>query len=465
MSVDKINFTGVTGTPTVSTSKVYGAAGKYLHNKELQSEILTLMPKPIKLLNKMTAFVGEVPTILINAIGTGLVAPIFIKYNFLSKTDEDTRTYSAMRQPLSAVLAVLIQAGVVIPIDRLVENSSNSGAFSNLLYNKSGCQDVDYLKRILKKSNPSLSKEGLQKLAEHKQTEQMQQIIDHIKEHNTFGFISNGKKIVLPEDAFRKVLKQTTADRLKYLEENIKRYNGEKFDHQVQRGEFLRTNHTTVSKVLDEIVAQAGTIKDEEKLREWLATKIKSLKKEEAHADLIQIVDDIRDRRNTDTIIEKAQDVQRKCGEFSNCASKKDVIDKIFDSLEAKKADLQAEKTVFEKIRKTIFSGDPIEKVIKEISELSNEEFLFDVVQKHIKNVTGNVKGLKQITGILVGLVTLPISATLLNVIYPKFMDVCFPNLSKGKQSKDKDQFVKNTQKQPPQSEKPVEKKSKEVQP
>ena len=57
----------------------------------LKNEIKAFMPPSIKGMKKFSDNMGEVQNIIINALGTGLVAPIFIKWNPLSKTDEDTR--------------------------------------------------------------------------------------------------------------------------------------------------------------------------------------------------------------------------------------------------------------------------------------------------------------------------------------------------------------------------------------
>ena len=75
----------------------------------IEKEINALNPSILRGINKLKNNIGEFQDICINALGTGLLAPIFIKYNPLSKTDEDTRTYSAWRQPISALLAIATQ--------------------------------------------------------------------------------------------------------------------------------------------------------------------------------------------------------------------------------------------------------------------------------------------------------------------------------------------------------------------
>ena len=62
---------------------------------EIKEVLMKLMPSIFRGMQKLKNSIGEFQNIVINSLGTGLVAPILIKYNFLSKTDEDTRTYTA----------------------------------------------------------------------------------------------------------------------------------------------------------------------------------------------------------------------------------------------------------------------------------------------------------------------------------------------------------------------------------
>ncbi len=91
-------------------------------------EINSNMPRAIRFLNKFKNHMGEGQDIIVNAIGTGIVAPIFIKYNNLSKADENTKTYSALRQSAMAAYAVLVQAGITIPVNKGIDKLAQNGA-------------------------------------------------------------------------------------------------------------------------------------------------------------------------------------------------------------------------------------------------------------------------------------------------------------------------------------------------
>ena len=138
----KPNFTALT-TPKVDVN--------------LKDEIKNFMPPIIKGMKRVTDNMGEVQNIIINALGTGLVAPIFIKWNPLSKTDEDTRTYSAWRQPVSAALAILTQVGATMPFNNKVKSMANQGKLGQD-YNMTPYMDDKYLKKLAKKQHPDYTK-------------------------------------------------------------------------------------------------------------------------------------------------------------------------------------------------------------------------------------------------------------------------------------------------------------------
>lgn len=218
-SVGSVSFKG-------STSSILDAvnprewAQQVNKEKDLKSELLKQMPNSIKLLDKMKNFVGEVPNIIINAVGTGLVAPVFIKYNPLSKTDEDTRTYSAWRQPVSAALAVLTQAGLVIPFNSVINNMTNSGDFFVNKYNRTAYQDLKYIEKTIKKENPNLSKEEISKLAKDKQYKQLENIIEQLYNKDTIEYTTKRGVVKLSKDEIKELMEQTAQDMLVKAKDN-----------------------------------------------------------------------------------------------------------------------------------------------------------------------------------------------------------------------------------------------------
>lgn len=71
--------------------------------------------------NKWYVTKNEINTILITALGTGIIAPLVLAINPIAKEDKKTKQYTALRQPLSAGLAIITQVGINAPIPKLID--------------------------------------------------------------------------------------------------------------------------------------------------------------------------------------------------------------------------------------------------------------------------------------------------------------------------------------------------------
>jgi hypothetical protein len=91
---------------------------------------------------------GEKSSIIINAIGTGLLAPIVIAKNPLSKEDKETKTYSAMRQPLSAVIAIITQLAVNNKSDKIINDLAYVNKLGSESQRKQGFYDLSFVKKV-----------------------------------------------------------------------------------------------------------------------------------------------------------------------------------------------------------------------------------------------------------------------------------------------------------------------------
>lgn len=107
---NKINFTG-------SPAKIIESAGKEIGEAASKKNFFIRF-------NEFFEKKKEQNTIIITAIGTGIVAPIVLAINPISKEDSNTKKYTALRQPISAVLALLTQIGINAPIPRALDKSA-----------------------------------------------------------------------------------------------------------------------------------------------------------------------------------------------------------------------------------------------------------------------------------------------------------------------------------------------------
>jgi len=428
---------------------------KHKATKELQKKLVEMMPLPIRLLKKMEYFVGEVPNIIINAVGTGLVAPIFIKYNCLSKTDDDTRSYSALRQPISAALAVITQAGVVIPVNAFISKMSNEGRYKDTNFNKSGYQDVDHIaKGLRRKEQPGFNKARIIELAEQKQLEQLESLVKQLEETGTIEVKSNGKIITLDKKAVEELIDKTSRSMIEHIDENIKRYDGEKRAAQIQRGEFYRTNGKKAQETFKEIAGEATKAKNNKQLKKWLSAKVKAMKKAKEPSELINIVNEIVQYPDIKTIIGKIKKVSQKCSVFSKCETKDAVRTIVQDEISESIKALETKRKILETIQaETKEAKSNIKEIFKKGKGLGKTNFAYEVIQKHLGDINESVKGKKQLFGLGVSLAILPVTCSILNYVYPRFVEAFFPQLANVKKTirTNMDEYIKfhiDTQKQ-----------------
>lgn len=445
MSIGKVNNVSFTSSPNALNAE----AQAFLKRKNVEGAIKKALPQIVKRMTKLNEVTsGEVPNILINALGTGLVAPIFIKYNFLSKTDEDTRTYSAWRQPVSAVLAVITQAGVTIPFDKYIMKTANIGGFSNPMYNKTPFPDEGFIARNIQKLHPEYDKDQLKNAVREEQARLIHNMVETMKEKNTLEYTLQGKTVQMSEDEFRKLLHSAIDDMEKTSKKVHSTYVSEKFEKKFNRGEFYRTYQDKVLKELEAISHKLSGVEGDKAQVKFIDSQIKLLKKKNAHPELLTILQDMKGRRTAEQIKIYTEETIDACKEYGKCSSINETIDKVTAHIKSKLKTLADERGVLKRLREMIHGNKPInvKQLLEEAENIKDERFLFEVAQKHIANIEKNVNGFKQMNGLVVSLAMLPITCTLLNILYPKFMDFAFPNLSKAKKAKSGDKFTKNTQ-------------------
>ena len=216
------------------------------------------MPGKIKKMVKIHEGMGEVQNQLINATGTGLVAPLFIKYNPISKTDEDTRTYTAWRQPVSAVLAVGTQAAIVVPFNKIIKHAADIGYFSTR-YNSTLFPSDDYLKKEIKELNPDTkyTKQEMKDAIEaRKKTVYDKNLVEMIENDKIVFNTFNGKvasTLEMPAQEFKKLFSETI-DGIIQAESNEKvKVIQKKLPQKIERGIFFHNNPDEAKSVLQRL--------------------------------------------------------------------------------------------------------------------------------------------------------------------------------------------------------------------
>ena len=103
------------------------AFGNYVIDKRIGRAVGVLVPKDIKTFYALGKNNGENLNNTVTAVGTAGVAPIFIRFNPLSDEDPKVKAYSALSQPLSAVLALGVQLPVMTAYNYLLDKWATSG--------------------------------------------------------------------------------------------------------------------------------------------------------------------------------------------------------------------------------------------------------------------------------------------------------------------------------------------------
>ncbi len=286
--------TSFTGAGTVAKDSI----------KPLKEILLEIMPGSAKRMVKMHEGMGEIQNQLINAVGTGLIAPLFIKFNPISDTDEDTRTYTAWRQPVSAILAVGTQCAIVKPFNDIIRYMSDIG-YLNQRYNASLFPSENYIKKQIKADNPNkhFTKDELKEEIK-KYKDKNKQILSDMISDDKIVFkkteIKGGKTVVsdLPmEDKDFKTLFNETLEKI-IKEEKKERLNAieHKLPKKIERGIFYHTNPEESRKVLQRI---SSKIKQTYNQSDFAADKIKTISSE-LNKEFKEIISELKSEIKTD---------------------------------------------------------------------------------------------------------------------------------------------------------------------
>lgn len=111
-----------------------------------------------KVSNYLYGHDGEVQSQLGNALFTTTLAPVVIAFNPVSKEDSNTKKYSALRQPISAIIAIAFGLGVTMPNNNFMEMIASKGYFES--FDLRMKPNENYLKRQYKKEYKLAEKNG-----------------------------------------------------------------------------------------------------------------------------------------------------------------------------------------------------------------------------------------------------------------------------------------------------------------
>lgn len=361
---------------------------------------------------------GEVQNSLITAFGTTLVAPFVIAFNPISKEDKNTRTYSAWRQPVSAIIALGFQLPVSLWFNNWINNNASKGYFKaeNWTDIKNPIIDPNninidakpsssYLRKLIKSENPFISKKALeerviatQDIAKHNEVQRLRGLE---------GFdATNLEDLIKAKDFKAEVtrLKNTSKDN------NV---NSE-FKTKISRLELNR-------KTKEEFILQEA--KDKAKKAVIEEIEIEAQKKFRM-TDLVIAYD---------TDWEKAlEDVKTQIARLPESATEQEK--KILEAIRTKILD-RHEGFADSKY----FIRNAENKVIKsvDIDEIRRAVRIKKFVLARLDRSEAVLKQNNVVGGLIVTMVTLPVSCGILNWMYPRIMEKIMPDVTAKKKAKE----------------------------
>ncbi len=424
----------------------------------IEKEINSLNPSILRGINKLKNNIGEFQDICINALGTGLLAPIFIKYNPLSKTDEDTRTYSAWRQPISAVLAVATQGLFTIPIVNKINSMANEGAM-NIDCNKTPFKDKDYAMNLMKKLHPGLNKKQREALADKYVAKQDENLINTLRKENTVYYTVKGQTTPVPitKEKYTEILNKTVESMLEEENKRLQVCNEVKLTKRIERSEFYRNNYDISKNLLNEIENKINSTDDVKEITKFLKQKHKELKHNKADKQLLDIINETRTLGSAGKakMLEKVKRMQGHVEKYKGFTSRDQVVESVKASISDRIKEHTDSIDFLNKVKQAISENKTVSEIeemfkqkIKD-SKAANKEFRLSdkifakEVANKLKELTKkHIEGVKRIATLAGALIILPISCDLLNRIYPKFMDIAFPKLSSKKHNNESKELV-----------------------
>lgn len=487
MKVDltKQNYTANWRANYQQNQKAQAAQPQFKGGLSYSERIAESLPhaKTIKAMKSLEWLKGEIGGILITALGTGLVAPIFIGFNpFVKapknatpeqkKENENTKLYTAMRQPISAALAIVFQASVQKYIDKGLDkvfNNPNISKYARTNLDQQELNTKTYIQSKVKKAmkkdgetKPSLIKSLFSKEAkaqrkayvenfnakvENIQNEQIDNIARKFQET---GKINIGERYL----GWRSTSKLVNDQIDSYIQDaRALQKTPEKIAKYINRAELLTNNEAGIRNVFGQISEQNVTGDVQKLLAKESNPDIKTLLQE-----ILNKPEDLRYSRVQRTL-QRIDCIKTMCGgEFTRDKYKNALVerngilaDRIVEltgaKLDTKTADQKAVKEAIEKIAQQCSFKDvegSIQRSVlcdtdtfgKDLSKITKKVYK-DITKGYKKLVENNYKSWNQFTKIGVGVfITLPITCTALNWVYPRFMDIFFPSLSGADEKK-----------------------------
>lgn len=443
--------------------------------------------------NKLSRFLtyagenqGEVLNILVTAFGTAIVCPLFIRYNPFSKEDNQTKAYSAWRQPISAIIAVAAQLSITKWFNNWLAKQASTSDKNGEAHIKRAdlraCPHERSLRKIVKERHPEWNSKQIEEGIKELQMDAEKEVVAAAREKmkNTpietrnllcQEYLDNAEKDIIKDirkehskhmteklDAFSQKIKtslsETDFEKYKQLEEQLREWIPEPY-----KKEYTKIEKQMLDLLPDNFKKELKDIGSEVNITPGKFNKIVNAKfmamAENAGVDKTEIL-----RQRAEKMVERDVNAEAVIKyAIRKLKAKHQSIEKAIDDCTVenvlefiRKQNLTdklggeqgVEEIANEVIRKlNIQKNYESAKKIKDFASTKHlgetfEEILHNVkVKKLIKSRTSDAKKVFKTTntqlGLVVTLATLPLTCGILNWSYPRIMEKIMPEMSANK--------------------------------
>lgn len=198
------------------TFKVNTLLNYFSHSKpHLKTSVKNTTNAQVRL-KKLEKLNSEKGSIIITALGTGLIAPIMIAFNPFTNEEKATKQYSALRQPFSAVLSLFAQLGINKQAINVINTQSKKGNLGHYYDTGLYMTKDEAVKSIKKDFIQKLQRKGHSLESALKKTEES---IDHIITNEKIKKRIS-KSFTPREEKLKRIVRQEqSSDYKKFVEE------------------------------------------------------------------------------------------------------------------------------------------------------------------------------------------------------------------------------------------------------
>ena len=400
--------------------------------KGLDSEIWNYLNKNSGKVGRFFNYVGEhqgeALNIIVTAVGTAIICPLFIAFNPFSKEDAKTKEYSAWRQPISAAITVATQLTITKWFNdwltKVASTKEKSGLRGNFTCaDLRACPHERYLKKIIKLEHPEFEKEQIDEEVKRRQLKAEKAEVKRMRN------VMKDKPIEYKELVCQDYIEDAKKNFFKEFKTKNKEEIEKKFGKSIDDIWSLRLNKH-LEKMLDEKAKSMGkdtqTLLNEEaeKLVERdvitdtvIKKTIRFLKDKKASVD--KAIETCTPDNIVQIIREQGLEVK-----FPEGINAEDIANNIKDKLDnIKNYESQQKMDAFKSVKDLGTTYDQI------LHNVKIKRF----VKSRVSDAKRVFKTQNTQMGLVVTLATLPFTCGFLNWCYPRIMEKIMPEMAAKK--------------------------------